>query len=70
MTVEVIDKDYVVVKVSKKIGTEGIERLKQFARLLEAEIEKSKKFKQNIINEFSRKINKTAWEKLKKKKGL
>jgi hypothetical protein len=62
MTVEVIDKDYIAIKVSKKIGSEGIERPKDFARSLEAENEKPKKLKQKIINKFSREINKTAWE--------
>lgn len=70
MTVEVIDKDYIAIRVSKKIGRAGIKRLKDFVKSLEAENEKPKNPNQKIINELSREINKAAWEKLKKKRGL
>ena len=70
MTVEVIDKDYIAIKVSKKIGRAGIKRLKDFVKRLEAENEKSKKLNQKMIHELSREINKAAWEKLKKKRGF
>ena len=70
MTVEVIDKDYIVIKVSKKIGTEGINRIKAFVKSLEADSGKPKKLNQKIINELSREINKAAWDKLKQKKGF
>ena len=70
MTVEVIDKDYIVIKVSKKIGTEGINRIKAFVKSLEADTGKPKKLNQKIINELSREINKAASARFKKAKGI
>ena len=70
MTVEVIDKDYIVIKVSKKIGTEGINRIKAFVKSLEADTGKPKKLNQKIINELSREINKAALARFKKAKGI
>ena len=35
MTVGVIDRDYITIKVSKKIGKAGIKRLTDYARYLE-----------------------------------
>ena len=70
MTAEVIDRDYIVIKVSKKIGTEGINRIKAFVKSLEADTGKPKKLNQKIINELSREINKAALARFKKAKGI
>ena len=35
MTVEIIDKDYIAIKISKKIGKAGIKRLTDYAQYLE-----------------------------------
>ena len=70
MATELIEKDFITIKVSKKIGTSGINRVKAFVKSLEADNGKSKKLNQKIINELSREINKVAWEKLKQKRGL
>ena len=70
MTVEITDKDFVTIKVSKKIGPAGIKRVKDFVKSLETNNGKPKKLNQKIINELSREINKAAWEKLKQKRGF
>jgi hypothetical protein len=70
MATEVIDKDFITIKVSKKIGATGIKRVKDFVKSLESANGKPKKVNQKLINELSREINKAAWEKLKRKRGF
>ncbi|MEO6733307.1 MAG: hypothetical protein ABIN01_18940 [Ferruginibacter sp.] len=70
MATELIEKDYVTIRVSKKVGARGIKRIKDFVQLLETNKDAPKKVPQKLIDELSRKINKTAWDKLKKKRGL
>lgn len=70
MASEIIDKDYVTVRVPKRIGTSGLKRIKEYIQFLENNGGVPKKVSQKTINEISRKINKEAWDKLKKKRGL
>jgi hypothetical protein len=70
MATELIDKDYVSIKVSRKIGSNGIKRIKDYIQFLEKNGSAPRKISQKTINELSRKINKEAWAKLKKKRGL
>ena len=70
MATELIEKDFVTIKVSKKIGTTGINRVKAFVKSLEADSGKPKKLNQKIINELSREINKAASARFKKAKGI
>ena len=70
MTTEVIAKDYVTIKVSKKIGTAGIRRVKDFIRFLEINKDAPKKVSNKKIAELADEITAQAWEKLKKKRGF
>ena len=70
MATELVEKNFVTIKISKKIGTVGINRVKAFIKSLEADNGKPKKLNQKIINELSREISKAAWEKLKQKRGF
>ncbi len=70
MATEAIDKDYIMIRVSKEIGAAGIKKIKDFIRFIEINKEAQKKVSQKTINELSRKINKDAWEKLKKKRAI
>ncbi len=70
MASEIIDKDYVTIKIPKRIGTDGIKKVKDYIQFLEVNGGVPKKVSQKTINEISRKINKDAWIKLKKKRGL
>lgn len=71
MTVEVIDKDYIAIKVSKKIGKVGIKRLTDYAQYLEINKDvPKKKLSKKIIKELADEITAAAWEKLKKKRGF
>lgn len=71
MTVEVIDKDYIAIKVSKKIGKAGIKRLTDYARYLEINKDApEKKVSKKVIKELADDITAAAWERLKKKRGF
>lgn len=71
MTVEVIDKDYISIKVSKKIGKAGIKRLTDYAHYLEINKDvPKKKVSKKVIKELADEITAAAWEKLKKKRGF
>ncbi|MEP7236702.1 MAG: hypothetical protein ABI685_02515 [Ferruginibacter sp.] len=71
MTVEVIDKDYIAIKVSKKIGKAGIKRLTDYAHYLEINKDvPKKKVSKKIIKELADEITAAAWEKFKKKHNL
>lgn len=71
MTVDVIDKDFVAIKVSKKIGKAGIKRLSDYAKFLEMNKDApKKKVSKKIIKELADEITSAAWEKLKEKRGF
>lgn len=70
MATEAIDKDYVTIKVSKKIGAAGIKRIRDYARLLEINKDAPKRISQKKITELADEITASAWEKLKEKRGF
>lgn len=70
MTIDSTDKDFIIIKVPKKIGRARIKRLKDFAKSLEDDKTLPKKVNLKLINQLSREINKSAWEKLKKKRSV
>ena len=71
MTVEIIDKDHIAIKVSKKTGKAGIKRLTDYARYLEVNKDApKKKVSKKVIKELADEITTAAWGKLKKKRGF
>jgi transposase len=70
MATELINKDFISIKVSKKIGTSGIRRIKEFARFLEINKDAPKKVSKKKIAELADEITAAAWEKFKKKHNL
>jgi hypothetical protein len=70
MATELADKDYVSIKVSKKIGAAGIKRIKEYVRFLEINKDAPKKVSQKKITELADEITAGAWEKLKQKRGF
>jgi NADH/NAD ratio-sensing transcriptional regulator Rex len=70
MATELIDKDYISIKVSKKIGTAGIRRLQEFARFLEINKDAPKKVSKKKITELANEITAASWVKFKKKHNL
>lgn len=70
MTVEINDKDYIAIKVSKKIGKAGIKRLTDYARYLEINKDAPKKVSKKMIAKLADEITAAAWEKFKKKHNL
>jgi NADH/NAD ratio-sensing transcriptional regulator Rex len=70
MATELINKDFISIKVSKKIGTSGIRRIKEFARFLEINKDAPKKVSKKKIAELADEITAASWEKFKKKHNL
>ena len=71
MATELIEKDFVILKVSKKIGKAGIKRLTDYAHYLEINKDvPKKKVSKKVIKELADEITAAAWEKLKKKRGF
>ncbi len=71
MAAEILDKDYVTIKIPKSVGAARIKRIKDYAKLLEKEkATPTKKVPQRIINELSREINANMWERIKKERGI
>jgi hypothetical protein len=64
------EKDYITIRVSKKVGKEGIKRLTDYARYLEVNKDVPKKVSKKKIKELADEINAGAWEKFKKKHNL
>ena len=71
MIEETKDNEYISIRISKKVGAAGINRVKNYVKFLEinSTIAK-KKVPQSVINKLSREINKSAWEKFKKARGI
>jgi hypothetical protein len=71
MIVEKLDKDNVTISFSRKIGSTGIKRVKEYIEFLErASTVKIKKVPQSTINKIADEISEAAWKKFKKQRGL
>ena len=70
MATEVIDKDYVSIRVSKKVGTTGIQRLENYVRFLELNKDAAKRIPKKKITELADEITAAAWKKFKKQHKL
>lgn len=71
MVVEKLDKDKITISFSRKIGSSGIKRIKEYINFLEkASTVKIKKVPQSTINAISDEITEAAWKKSKKKRGV
>ncbi len=70
MASELTDKEYVTIKVSKKVGRAGIKRLTDYARFLEINKDAPKKVDKKKILELADEITAAAWIKFKKKHNL
>ncbi len=70
MGTRISEKDYVTIRVSKKVGEEGIKRLTNYARYLEVNKDAPKKVSKKKIKELADEVTAAAWEKFKKKYNL
>lgn len=67
----IADKDFITLKVSKKLGRAKIMQLKKYIKSLESDIDRPrKKVPQAIINKLADEVNEGIWEKFKKAHGL
>jgi hypothetical protein len=70
MATEAIDKDFVTIRVSKKIGTAGIKNLETYARFLEINKGASKRVTKKKVLELADEVTAAAWKKFKKQHKL
>ena len=70
MATTVSEKDYITIRVSKKVGKEGIKRLTDYARYLEVNKDAPKKVSKKKIKELADEVTAAAWGKFKKKHNL
>jgi predicted HTH domain antitoxin len=70
MATEAIDKNFISIRISKKIGKAGIRKITDYARFLEINKYAQKKVSKNKITELADEITAAAWSKFKKKYNL
>ena len=70
MVVEKLDKEKITVSFSGELGRKGLNSIKKYIELLEANgIPKKKEVSVRVIKSLSDEVNKAASEKFKKAKG-
>ncbi len=70
MLFESMDKSKVTISFSRKVGSSGIKKIKEYIEFLELNADAPKrKVPKAVINKLADEITKSAWEKLKKKRG-
>jgi hypothetical protein len=67
MVVEKKTKEIITISFSAKVGTKGLKAIKELVEMIEA---RSLMPSRKVINKLADEIDKTAWEKLKKKRGF
>lgn len=71
MIVKEKTKDKITISFSGSVGKEGLARIKDYIEFLERSgVPRRKKVPQSVINKLAEEINKAAWEKFKKAKGM
>ncbi|MES1222466.1 MAG: hypothetical protein ABUT20_43630 [Bacteroidota bacterium] len=71
MLLESMDKSKVTVSFSRKVGSSGIKKIKEYIEFLELnEGAPKRKVPKAVINKLADEITEAAWEKFKKAKGL
>ena len=71
MLLESMDKSKVTVSFSRKVGSSGIKKIKEYIEFLELNAGAPKrKVPKAVINKLAGEITKAAWGKFKKAKGL
>ena len=70
MTVEKLGKEKIVVSFSGIVGKKGLDSIKKYIEIIEADGAPKKKVPQSVINKLSRVVNKKAWDRIKKERNL
>lgn len=70
MTIEKIDKEKITVSFSGIVGKKGLDSIKKYIEIIEADGAPKKKVPQSVINKLSREINKKVWDRIKKERNL
>lgn len=70
MKIEQLGKEKITVSFSRAVGKPGLDRIKRYVELIEQKGVPKRKISRSIVNELSKKINKSASDNLMKKRGL
>jgi hypothetical protein len=70
MIVEKIGKEKITVSFSGTVGRKGLDSIKKYIEIIEANGSPMKKVPQAVINKLSRQINKKVWDRVKMERNL
>ena len=70
MTVEKLGKEKITVSFSGIVGKKGLDSIKKYIEIIEANEAPKKKVPQSVINKLSREINKKVWDRIKMERNL
>ena len=70
MTVEKLGKEKITVSFSGIVGKKGLDSIKKYIEIIEANEAPKKKVPQSVINKLSREINKKVWDRIKIERNL
>lgn len=70
MIIEKSGKENITISFSNSVGKKGLDSIKKYIEIIEANGAPKKKVPQSIINKLSRDINKNVWDRIKKERNL
>lgn len=71
MVVEKKNKELITITFSGKVGTKGLNRIKDFVELVELKSSSpKKKIPKSVIKKLADEVTTSAWERIKKERGL
>jgi len=70
MIIEKSGKEKITISFSNNVGKKGLDSIKKYIEIIEANGAPKKKVPQSVINKLSREINKNIWDRIKKERNL
>lgn len=70
MIIEKAGKEKITISFSNSVGKKGLDSIKKYIEIMEANGAPKKKVQQSVINKLSREINKNIWDRIKKERNL
>jgi hypothetical protein len=70
MTIEKLGKEKITVSFSGIVGKKGLDSIKKYIEIIEANGAPKKKVPQSVINKLSREINNKVWDRIKMERNL
>lgn len=70
MIIEKSGKEKITISFSNSVGKKGLDSIKKYIEIIEANGAPKKKVSQSVINKLSRGINKNVWDRIKKERNF